>query len=202
MDGENEMPFNGNDINVDDVKDEESSSFTENCTDSENPNEAVIDEEENLKLLLITDLPMEVIVHIYDFLPLVSRYSASMACHVLYEAFNHPKLWHEQRLMINGDVLNYGSKYFGNCTRNVPNKIKHLVKKFGKYFQFLTIQVFGHLGKLNEWSSVLLELSQQCRLEKLTLVVGKMTTESDLLGRPRKKGHGYSIIIYPECFSN
>ncbi|XP_052078141.1 F-box/LRR-repeat protein 3-like [Mytilus californianus] len=184
---------NGDDVNLDDVKYEESSSLKEIGKEGEKDlqnhyesQEAILDGEENLKLL-ITDLPMEVIVHIYDFLPLSSRYNASMACHILYEAFNHPKLWHAQRLMINGDVINYGSTYFGNCTRTVPNKTKHLIAKFGKYFQLLTIQVYGHLGKLQEWSSVLLELSQQCRLEKLTLVVGKMTTESDLLGRPPKK---------------
>lgn len=131
--------------------------------------------------VLLTDLPLEVIVHILDFLSLVDKYRASMTCRIMYEAFNQPSLWRTYELTILPTMF---------CSRhheesfNVPNKTRLLVEKFGKYIQFLTISVIGHITGLTKWHSVLLELGKQCRLEKLVLEVGKMTTVLDLDRKP------------------
>ena len=51
-------------------------------------------------MLIITDLPVELIVLVLDYIPLCDKYNASMSCHLLYEAFNHPLLWRTQEFMV------------------------------------------------------------------------------------------------------
>jgi hypothetical protein len=134
-------------------------------------------------MLIITDLPVELIVLVFDYIPLCDKYNASMSCHLLYEAFNHPLLWRIQEFMVTADHTNFRSKY-PNRPVYMPEKSKLLIAKFGKYFQFLTIRVCGFISDLKEWGPVLLELGKQCNLQKLVLQVGKMTTALDQRGKP------------------
>lgn len=144
---------------------------------------------------LLTDLPLEVIVHILDYLPHGDKYNASVTCHILHEAFNHPMLWRKQELLLVSDFSKLTSKRNIYC---MPEKSKHLIAKFGKYFQFLKIKVIGQLTDLKEWTPVLLELGKQCRLEKLVLDVGKMTTAFDQRGKPPPKQDLVALLSFIE----
>jgi hypothetical protein len=38
-------------------------------------------------MLIITDLPVELIVLVFDYIPLCDKYNASMSCHLLYISY-------------------------------------------------------------------------------------------------------------------
>ena len=175
-----------------------------NNSDVKTDEEAACDEvpegsSDHMIEISITDLPIEIIVHIYDFLTLVDRHRASLTCRAMFEAFSHPKLWREQNLSLLGNVANYRNKHmYTLLNNNIPEQSRHLIEKFGKYFQHLKISVIGYLGNLEDWSPVLLELSQQCRLEKLTLQIGKVMTFSDLYGFPPSPKHLKVMLSFIE----
>ncbi|XP_063414812.1 uncharacterized protein LOC134696795 isoform X3 [Mytilus trossulus] len=56
--------------------------------------------------LFLTDLPIEMIIHILQFLPLSSKYRASMVCHSMYNIFNDPELWRQYEVFIESDKDN------------------------------------------------------------------------------------------------
>lgn len=146
----------------------------------------------------LTDLPLEVIVHCFDYLSLSDKYNASLSCHFLHEAFNHPLLWRTQELLILTDFTYYQSHYHERSD-SLPKKTTLLVSKFGKYFQILTIRVVGDITSMQAWTPVLLELGTQCRLEKLVLDVGKMTTATDQLwGPPPMQG----LVVFLSFIEN
>ncbi|XP_063414811.1 F-box/LRR-repeat protein 21-like isoform X2 [Mytilus trossulus] len=125
--------------------------------------------------LFLTDLPIEMIIHILQFLPLSSKYRASMVCHSMYNIFNDPELWRQYEVFIESDKDN-------ELMIRKGKKEKMLISKFGKYFKILTIKIYGHLkGMPEDWHPVLLKLSNQCSLEKLILKVGTFSPQCEPL---------------------
>lgn len=153
--------------------------YNQEVNDNREENEAIVQFDTGL-----TDLPLEIIVQCFNYLSLPDKYNASLSCHLLNEAFNHPLLWRTQELLILTDFTYYQSHYYHERSDTLPNRTTLLVSKFGKYFQVLTITVVGDITSMQAWTPVLLELGKQCRLEKLVLNVGKMTTARDQLWGP------------------
>ncbi|XP_052077981.1 F-box/LRR-repeat protein 21-like [Mytilus californianus] len=139
--------------------------------------------------LFRTDLPIELIIHILQFLPLSSKYRASMVCHSMYNVFYDPELWRQYELFIEGDK---DTPMYSDYMIMKAKKAKILISKFGKYFKILIINLHGHLkGMRKDWHPVLLKLSNQCSLEKLILKVGTFSPGCEslrkIIPRPPKE---------------
>ncbi|VDI54906.1 Hypothetical predicted protein [Mytilus galloprovincialis] len=150
-----------------------------------------MEENECQQRLFLTDLPMEIIIHILQFLPLSSKYRASMVCHSMYNIFNDPELWRQYEVCIESDKDN-------DSITIEEHDAKILISKFGKYFKILTINICGHLkGMPKDWHPVLLKLSNQCSLEKLILKVGPYYSGSESLRKeiPRPPKEDMVVLL-------
>ncbi|KAK3100507.1 hypothetical protein FSP39_021045 [Pinctada imbricata] len=139
-------------------------------------------------------LPSVAWVKILSNLSLGDRYNASQTCHALFDTFNHPSLWHTMRFDILGNASCWTFNWWTGREdeeqeNSVPEKYISMVTKFGRFFQNLTISVSGFLhSDFGRWNDILSEIAKQCRLEKLTLAVGNLTTRTHLDGKgPEKK---------------
>ncbi|OWF35582.1 F-box/LRR-repeat protein 21-like [Mizuhopecten yessoensis] len=122
-----------------------------------------------------SQLPEVVWVEIMSYLPLHQQYLVSQTCQVLYEIFNHPSLWHTMKIHLFGCTDNFSRAFRSKIC--IPNKYIKLINKFGKFFKQLTLSVTEYLNKFpEEWISIMQELSRQCRLESLTLEIGRLTS--------------------------
>ena len=119
-----------------------------------------------------SELPDVIWVRTFSFLSLRDQSNLASTCHALLDIFSHPSLWSNQKICIMGKDDNWTrGKCFG------PNHCVELAKRFGKYFQNLTITILGHLQTLTpEWETLFTEVGAQCRLESLTLEVGRLTS--------------------------
>ena len=118
-------------------------------------------------------LPDVIWVRTFSYLSLADQRNLATTCHALRDVFSHPSLWSNQTIYIFGQDDNW--------TRGVSFGANHyltLAKRFGKYFQNLTIIIRGHLMQLSpEWEALFTEVGEQCRLESLTLEVGRLTSK-------------------------
>ena len=117
-------------------------------------------------------LPDVVWVRTFSYLNLRDQNQLASTCHILRDVFRHPSLWSNQTIYIMGQDDNWTR---GNCFG--ASHYLELAKRFGKYFQNLTIIITGHLQALTpEWEHLFTEVGEQCRLESLTLEVGHLTS--------------------------
>ncbi|XP_052792588.1 F-box only protein 39-like [Mya arenaria] len=122
-----------------------------------------------------SSLPDVAWVRILQHLPLQDRARAARTCHALTDAFNHPSLWSTQTLHFLGNDDNFRRKAEAVTASNY---YLALTKQFGQYFQHLTIKISGHLRKMaGELQELLIEVAENCRLESLTLDVGRQTSQ-------------------------
>lgn len=137
-----------------------------------------------------SQLPEVVWVEIMSYLPLYQQYVVSQTCQVLYEIFNHPSLWHTTKIHLFGCTDNYSRAFRSKII--IPDKYVKLINRFGKFFKKLTLTVTEYLNKFpEEWISIMKELSQQCRLESLTLEIGRLTSYYHISGyQPSEKDIG------------
>lgn len=120
-------------------------------------------------------LPDVVWVRVLQYLHLGDRARVGYTCHALYEAFHHPSLWSTQTLIFLGNDHNF-DRYV--LPVSVADRYVELTKTFGQYFQNLTIKVTGHFRGISQnLKEVLEQVSEKCRLESLTLDIGKMTSQ-------------------------
>ena len=117
-------------------------------------------------------LPDVIWVRTFNYLPLADQRNLASTCHALHDVFNHPSLWSSQTIYIIGQEDNW--------TRGSSFGASHylqLAKRYGKYFQNLTIIILGHLQQLSpQWERLFTEVGEQCRLESLTLELGRLTS--------------------------
>ena len=123
-------------------------------------------------LLDFSELPDVVWVKTFSYLSLHDQRQLASTCTALRNVFNHPSLWSNQTIYIMGQDYSW--------TRGTSFGASHylqLAKRYGKYFQNLTIIILGHLQELTpEWEQLFTEVGEQCRLESLTLEVGRLTS--------------------------
>ncbi|XP_033742373.1 F-box/LRR-repeat protein 3-like [Pecten maximus] len=122
-----------------------------------------------------SQLPEVVWVEVMSYLPLHQQYVVSQTCQALYEIFNHPSLWHTMKIHLFGCTDNYSHAIRSRIF--IPHKYIKLINRFGKFFKKLTLTVTEYLNQFpEEWISIMQELSKQCRLESLTLEIGRLTS--------------------------
>lgn len=121
-----------------------------------------------------SELPDVTWVRIMRMLSLSERAKVARTCHLLNEVFNHPSLWYSQKLNFMGESDNFSRK-----KQNIfcsPFYVD-LIRRFGKYFQNLTIKVDGHFRSIpDDLQEILEEVSNRCRLETLTIEAGCVTS--------------------------
>ncbi|XP_050415272.1 uncharacterized protein LOC126829414 [Patella vulgata] len=126
------------------------------------------------------ELPSIVWVNIMKHLSLGDRYNLSLTCHCLHGYFNHPSLWSVANIKLIGCSTNF---YTSDVNTAMPSKTVKLIQTFGKFFQILHLQLRGHLGRLEKTTKELLQsITDNCRLQVLTLEVGLMTSNYHLHG--------------------
>lgn len=119
-------------------------------------------------------LPDVVWVRVLQYLPLVDRANVGYTCRALFQAFNHPTLWSTQSFLFLGQEHNFDRK---SLPVTAARGYVELTEHFGQYFQNLAIKVSGHFTGLPENLKLVLEqVTEKCRLESLTLDIGKMTS--------------------------
>ncbi|XP_045205182.2 F-box/LRR-repeat protein 3-like [Mercenaria mercenaria] len=121
-----------------------------------------------------SELPDVTWVRIFRFLPLRDRAKVARTCRLLNEVFNHPSLWYSQKLSFMGEMHNFSRKKQNVfCT---PFYVE-LTKRFGKYFQDLTIKIDGHFRSIpTDLQEILEQVANRCRLETLTIEAGTITS--------------------------
>lgn len=120
-------------------------------------------------------LPDVVWVRILQYLSLSDRVQVAYTCRSLYEAFNHPTLWSTQTLLFLGNDHNFARKI---TPVTVAHRYVELTRHFGQYFQNLTVKVTGHFrGLTQDLKEVLEQVTDKCRLEALTLDIGRLTSQ-------------------------
>lgn len=117
-------------------------------------------------------LPEIVWVQVLKYLDLKDRYCASIACHNVYRAFNHPTLWRSVTL----DV--HKSKRFVDKV-TVPKKNFHLLRKFGRIFKSVTFKVHAPLNTdFGEWNAILGKHQKEFNVSSVTFDVGGLINTS------------------------
>ncbi|XP_060574147.1 F-box/LRR-repeat protein 8-like isoform X2 [Ruditapes philippinarum] len=121
-----------------------------------------------------SNLPDVAWVRIMQSMSLSERAKVARTCRLLNEVFNHPSLWYSQKLNFMGEVHNWSRKKQNIfCT---PFYVE-LIKRFGKYFQNLTIKIDGHFRSIPaDLQDILEEVANRCRLETLTIEAGTITS--------------------------
>ncbi|KAK6173899.1 hypothetical protein SNE40_017273 [Patella caerulea] len=136
--------------------------------------------EEEVHQVDYCQLPAIVWVNIMKHLSLGDRYNLSLTCHRLHGYFRHPSLWSVANIKLIGCSTNF---YTSDVNTVMPSKTVKLIKTFGKFFQILHLQLRGHLGRLEKTTKDLLQsITDNCRLQVLTLEVGLMTSNYHLHG--------------------
>lgn len=122
-----------------------------------------------------SELPDEIWVRVMRVLSLTDRAKVARTCHRLNEAFSHPSLWYSQQLNFMGETHVFSQKKQNIfCT---PFYVE-LTRRFGKYFQNLTIKIDGHLRSIPaDLKEIFEEVANRCRLETLTIDAGTITSE-------------------------
>ncbi|XP_061184473.1 F-box/LRR-repeat protein 21-like [Saccostrea echinata] len=115
------------------------------------------------------NLPIVVWIHVLEYLTLKDRYSTSLVCSNIYNAFNHPTLWQKVKLDVGG---NSGKHKYFHCVK-IPQRNFHLVRRFARMFHDVTFSIWGPLHiSFGEWNTVLEESINDFKLGYLTLNVG------------------------------
>lgn len=118
-------------------------------------------------------LPDVIWVRTFSYLPLADQRKLATTCHALHAVFSHPSLWSNQTIYILGQDDNWTKGLSGDAGHYLG-----MARRYGKYFQNLTIIIRGHLLQLTpEWECLFTEVGEQCRLESLTLEVGRLTSK-------------------------
>lgn len=122
-----------------------------------------------------SELPDVTWIKILQHLSLNDRSKVSQTCHLLNQVFSHPSLWCSQKLTFAGATHSFSrQKVKLSC---MPHYIE-LTKRFGKYFQNLTIKIEGHIHSITEdLKDILEEVANGCRLETLTIEAGTVTSD-------------------------
>ncbi|XP_013399664.1 uncharacterized protein LOC106165847 [Lingula anatina] len=175
-----------------------------------------------------SDLPDVVWVQVLKKLSLSDRASVAATCHALNEAFNHPSLWHTVTVILRGTSKPVSLWYLDERGVNtglltVEYKYLQLIKRFGSFFQNLSLLIQGYFNKVPPHvNEIVSELSARCRLETLTLQVGSIRTalENDgglaRSGRPKEEDlrvilsllnnsyrlREFQLLSWPSCNPN
>ncbi len=84
-------------------------------------------------------LPQEILLHIFQYLPLLDRAFASQVCCSWNQAFHMPELWRCFEFELNQPASSY-------LKATHPDLIKQIIKKHSNHLQYVSFKVRGSRG--------------------------------------------------------
>lgn len=84
-------------------------------------------------------LPQEILLRVFQYLPLLDRAFASQVCRGWNEAFHMPELWRCFEFELNQPASSY-------LKATHPDLIKQIIKKHSNHLQYVSFKVRGMLG--------------------------------------------------------
>ena len=129
--------------------------------------------EDNVQSLSISanldSLPDVTLVSILSLLPLKDRFTAARVCRTLYEAFLHPSLWYQMKVVLFAKIdtsMDPNLREYYVKIGVMPRNYLDIVTRFGEYFQNLTIILHDYDGMVSkECQKILKSLAAICRRE-------------------------------------
>lgn len=106
----------------------------------------------------IEDLPIDVVLKIFEYLPVEDRFNASLSSYNLQNAFYDPSCWQNQDLILVSD--------FSILPSSLP---QHLAAKVGKHCRCLTINIMDQPTLFVERTELLRRVNNNIPLQKLVL---------------------------------
>lgn len=79
-------------------------------------------------------LPQEILLHIFQYLPLLDRAFASQVCRVWNQAFHMPELWRCFEFELNQPASSY-------LKATHPDLIKQIIKRHSNHLQYVSFKV-------------------------------------------------------------
>jgi len=126
----------------------------------------------------LSSLPDPAWVNIMLRLSLADRGRVSQTCHTLNEVFNHPSVWFKVNITLLASLSDCASTV-NAYPLIIPEKFTIMIRRFGAYFQDLTLKISGHVARIDQaCEDVLTLLAETCRLKSLTLQVGELVSRS------------------------
>lgn len=86
-------------------------------------------------------LPQEILLHIFQYLPLLDRAYASQVCRGWNQAFHMPELWRCFEFELNQPASSY-------LKATHPDLIKQIIKRHSNHLQYVSFKVRGGVGML------------------------------------------------------
>lgn len=84
-------------------------------------------------------LPQEILLHIFQYLPLLDRAFASQVCRGWNQAFHMPELWRCFEFELNQPASSY-------LKATHPDLIKQIIKRHSNHLQYVSFKVRGSWG--------------------------------------------------------
>ena len=105
-------------------------------------------------------LPDHVWVQVMQMLSIKDRGNLAQTCSAINEVLHHPSLWTTHTLTIKGSIAqNYNPK-----SLLVPSQSLQATKRFGRYFQNITLTLTGHFREITQQiKEYMHDLSKDCK---------------------------------------
>ncbi|KTF73695.1 hypothetical protein cypCar_00042771, partial [Cyprinus carpio] len=107
-------------------------------------------------------LPQEILLHIFQYLPLLDRAFASQVCRGWNEAFHMPELWRCFEFELNQPASSY-------LKATHPDLIKQIIKRHSNHLQYVSFKVDSSTESAEAACDILSQLVN-CSLKTLGLI--------------------------------
>lgn len=133
-------------------------------------------------------LPQEILLHIFQYLPLLDRAFASQVCRGWNEAFHMPELWRCFEFELNQPASSY-------LKATHPDLIKQIIKRHSNHLQYVSFKVRGSRGRGRLPAGSTVQLTNQADLKGM-IVHPKITYLAKFGWQWKPKLFGYQVY-YP-----
>ncbi|KAG8506578.1 F-box/LRR-repeat protein 21, partial [Galemys pyrenaicus] len=107
-------------------------------------------------------LPHHVVLHIFQYLPLIDRARASSVCRTWNEVFHIPDLWRKFEFELNQSTTSYFKSTH-------PDLIQQIIKKHSAHLQYVSIKVDSSTESAEAACDILSQLVN-CSIQTLSLI--------------------------------
>ncbi|KAI3377534.1 hypothetical protein L3Q82_008701 [Scortum barcoo] len=121
-----------------------------------------VEEEEEKKRARWERLPQEILLHIFQYLPLLDRAYASQVCRGWNQAFHMPELWRCFEFELNQPATSY-------LKATHPDLIKQIIKRHANHLQYVSFKVDSSRESAEAACDILSQLVN-CSLKTLGLI--------------------------------
>ncbi|XP_004686804.1 PREDICTED: F-box/LRR-repeat protein 21 [Condylura cristata] len=107
-------------------------------------------------------LPHHVVLHIFQYLPLIDRARASSVCKTWNEVFHIPDLWRKFEFELNQSTISYFKS-------SHPDLIQQIIKEYSAHLQYVIIKVDSSTESAEAACDILSQLVH-CSIQTLSLI--------------------------------